>query len=130
MVWDTKDEKMTDHDWRVLGHTYIPKHGNPTLPTRRLDIPLPSTAGGLHTLALRLQELSNEIHRTARQQAMGASNRLCIHDAMSQLELARQRFKLLRQDWETELRETPEPAPKGQENRERLRLIAGTGEAK
>lgn len=123
MVWDTKDGALTEHDWSVLGHTYIPKHGSPTLPTRRLDIPLPASADGLHTLALRLQELSNGIHQVARQKALGTPNRSCVLEAMSLLELYRQTFKALRQDWETELREEASTAAENAGDRERLRII-------
>lgn len=129
MVWDLKDGALSEHDWRVLGHTYIPKHGSPTLPTRRLDIPLPATADGLHTLSLRLQELSNALHQVARQKSLGTPNRSCILEAMMLLDLYRKTFKALREDWETELPEEQPTTVESAGNREPLRLIGGTGEA-
>lgn len=101
MVYQVKDGPMTEREWEFLGHEYH-KNDLACLPTRRLDIPLPASRDGLHTLAHRLVGLTEELHRIARH---APTNRSAMSEADSLLKLWRNQLKRLQKDWETELRE-------------------------
>lgn len=102
MVWDKKQPALTEQDWKILGHEYL-KNGLPSLPRVRIDVPLPSTPDGLHTLAHKLSGLAEGLHRAAREGRLTAP-RSAIFDAKGQIMQVHLSMRALRDDWETELR--------------------------
>ncbi len=101
MVEDTRDQPLTDFDWRVLGmHRFQGV---------RLNIPMPATKDGLHTLAHRLAGLSEEFHTLAR---LPGRNRSAIMDAAGLVRERHKAFKRLATDWEREYRELKEAESK------------------
>lgn len=111
MVWDGADttKPMSAQDWEFLGHEYC-QDGRPTLPRRRLDIPLPPNVDGLHLIAMRLSNLTEQLHMVAREGAAVRNNRVAISQAKALLEHSRRMFKALGQEWEAQLREAEEAA--------------------
>lgn len=101
MVMDTCDKPLTDFDWRVLG---MRRHQGV-----RLNIPMPATKDGLHTLAHRLAGLSEEFHTLAR---LPGRNRSAIMDAAGLVRERHQAFKRLAADWEREYQELKEAESK------------------
>jgi hypothetical protein len=121
MVMDKTDlsKPMSAFDWEVLAHKYR-KNGVPTLPRRRLDIPLPSTLEECHTIAHRLAALS---------QAIGTAIRLAPNARCGMLEVkgliaqARLGFADLGKEWEMELREEEARSKESAKGREHLREV-------
>lgn len=106
MVWDKKSPNpapLTEQDWLILGHEYL-KNGLPRLPRVRIDVPLPPTPDGLHTLAHKLAGLAEGLHRAAREGRLTAP-RSAIFDAKGQIAQTHLSMRALRDEWETELRE-------------------------
>lgn len=89
--------RMTTWDWRLHGHDA----STGKLLTRRLDVPLPETIGGLFELAHRFSYLSQELARIARLTQDCPS---AISHASQLLMLSRREFKDLQRTWEMELR--------------------------
>lgn len=118
MVMETVKGPLRNVDWQMLGHTYDPKA--PSLPTRRLDVPLPPTAEGLYQIAHMLSGLINELHSVAR---LHASNRSAIVEADALLSSYRNRLKLVRAEWETELREAAEQDSGVDGKQEHLKVV-------
>lgn len=124
MVWDKpKGKQLNKLDWLVLGHDLFTGEGKAVLPSRRLDIPMPHSADGLHTLAHRLAGLSQALHGIAREGETLTSPRLAIGDAQSQIWLLHQDFKRLRKEWERELRASLEGEGRATEKPVHLRPI-------
>ncbi|NIA72441.1 hypothetical protein HBA54_28030 [Pelagibius litoralis] len=125
MVMEKQDlnKPLNAFDWQFVGHEYHKNDGTPTLPSRRLDIPLPATPDGLHTLAHRLSGLAENLHTTARFAKAGHSSRGCMLEAAGLLQQAREAFKLLRREWERELREQEEQEKSSAETEEQLRVV-------
>lgn len=121
MVMDKQDlnKPLTEFDWQFVGHEYY-KNELPTLPSRRLDIPLPATPDGLHTVAHRLAALAEAMHTTARYAKAGHSPRSCILEAAGLLQQARENFKRLKREWERELLDQQEATA---ETQEQLRVV-------
>ena len=97
MVWDKKSPNpapLTEQDWLILGHEYL-KNGLPRLPRVRIDVPLPPTPDGLHTLAHKLAGLAEGL----------TAPRSAIFDAKGQIAQTHLSMRALRDEWETELRE-------------------------
>ena len=97
MVMDTRDEPLTDFDWRVLGM----RRGQGV----RMNIPMPATKDGLHTLAHRLTGLAEEFHTLAR---LPGRNRSAIMDAAGLVRERHKAFKRLAAEWEREYQELKE----------------------
>lgn len=97
MVMDTRDGPLNDFDWRVLG---MRRHQGV-----RLNIPMPDTKDGLHTLAHRLAGLSEQLHILAR---LPGRNRSAIMDAAGLVRELHQSNKRLAADWEREHQELNE----------------------
>ena len=89
MVMDTKDGPLTDFDWRVLGMRRFQGV--------RLNIPMPTTKDGLHTLAHRLAGLAEHFHTLAR---LPGRNRSTIMDAAGLVRELHKSNKRLAADWE------------------------------
>ncbi len=115
MVMDTRDEPLTDFDWRVLGMR--PFQGV------RLNIPMPSTKDGLHTLAHRLAGLSEQLHTLAR---LPGRNRSAIMDAAGLVREQHQSLKRVAADWEREYQELKDAESTVIDIKEHSRDVAGT----
>lgn len=121
MVMNPEDlrKPMGEFDWEVLAHKYR-KNGLPTLPRRRLDIPLPPTLEECHTIAHRLAALSQAIGQAIRLAPTARSGMLEVKGLIAQARLG---FADLGKEWETTLREAEAQAEKPAESVERLRAI-------
>jgi hypothetical protein len=111
---------MTEFDWMIIGgHTYR-KNGKPTLPRRRLDIPIPSRVEECHTIAHRLSGLSQAIGQAAR---LAPTTRSGLYEVSGLIEQARLSFAALGKEWEMELREADAESKLPAETGEQLRVI-------
>ena len=115
MVMDTRDEPLTDFDWRGLA---MRRHQGV-----RLNIPMPATKDGLHTLAHRLAGLSEHLHTLAR---LPGRNRSAIMDAAGLVRELHQANKRLAADWEREYQELREAESTVVDLKEHSRDITGT----
>lgn len=121
MVMNPDDlrKPMGEFDWQVLGHVYR-KNDLPTLPRRRLDIPLPATLEECHTIAHRLAALSQAIGTAIR---LANTPRQGTLEVSGLIEQARLGFQKLGKEWEATLREeeAKQKNPAGTE--EHLRVV-------
>ena len=112
MVMDSRDEPLSDFDWRVLGMR--PFQGV------RMNIPMPSTKEELHTLAHRLAGLSEQFHILAR---LPNRNRSAIREAAGLVRYNHQEFRELGADWERKYQELQEAESKVVDLKEHSRDI-------
>jgi hypothetical protein len=126
MVWDNKGDSMkpmTDFDWSIIGGHVYRKNDLPTLPRRRLDVPVPSTVDGLHTLAHRFAGISEQLHQFAREARTVGQHRYGLSQAATLLYQTRQAFKTLAEEWERELREAEAKEKGAADSEEHLRMV-------
>ena len=115
MVMDTRDGPLTDFDWRVLG-----MHRGQGV---RMNIPMPGTKDGLHTLAHRLNGLAEEFHTLAR---LPGRNRSAIMDAAGLVRERHKAFKRLAAEWAREYQELSEAESTVVDLKEHLTDVART----
>ncbi len=115
MVMDTRDQPLTDFDWRVLGMR--PFQGV------RLNIPMPNEKDGLHTLAHRLAGLSEEFHKLAR---LPNRNRAAIREAAGLVRFHHKELLALGTGWEREYQELKEAESKVVDMKEHMASVTRT----
>ena len=122
MVTDNKMKPMTAFEWGHLGHEYR-KNNKPTLPVRRLDLPIPHRADQVHTLAHRLAGLSEQLHMAARESTMTRREYTGIAQAAGLVYQLGLEFKRLKKDWERELLEIEGAEENPAETGEQFRVV-------
>lgn len=124
MVWDTpKNDLLSEFDWSVLGHDLVDGHGKIILPTRRIDVPIPFSADGIHTLAHRFAGLSEQLHQTARLATTAPELRSYLGDVIGQIKQADRFCKALRKEWEGKYQELQAASLESAGNVEQIRPI-------
>ena len=122
MVMNADDlrKPMGEFDWLLFnGHVYR-KNGLPTLPRRRLDIPLPSTLEECHTIAHRLAGLSQSIGTAIR---LASTPRQGLLEVSGLIEQARLQLQTWGKEMEEILREEEAKQKNPAEAGEHLRAV-------
>lgn len=121
MVLNPEDlrKPMSGFDWELFGHQYR-KNDLPTLPSYRIDMPLPCRLEQGHTLAHKLAALSQQIGTEIRLAQTNRQGLLSIKHLINQF---RKDFAMLKKEWEMELRETEAESKISASSGERLRAV-------